>query len=247
MSVTLAPRTPSLAWATRAQHESALATRWHRGAVSDEEPSADGTFPGPPVGAWLPPSVTTAATEAQRAGGATAWECLSLLFAGPWWRVAALEHLWAPWSPDLDALALVVERYGVPSELHQRDAARLSRLTVVLPEVRPARGSAQAARAIARALDTDEMERIAAPPRPGPEIFICRSGAGWGSQPPTVGGLRLSGGLVVATPARSPRPEVVAALDVLTDGLPRVAMRLLPVWITPCLPAPAENGAGSTP
>ena len=250
MSARLALQEPSLAWASAAQAGQLQGLGWAESRSADDllasrGPDGDTRFATPPVTTWLPPSVALDAARADALGQVSAWEALSLILARGWWWVASAEHLWSSYSPSVAAQARSVERFGVSAEHHRGDPERLAHLVAALPRWASTRGQLDGVRLICNALKDPSVSRLERGPVASVQL-VCRSSQSWAGRPPRIGQLSIQAGRVVAADPREPRVDELT-LNAGAEALPRLALRLLPVWTTLRLAPPSSRAPNPEP
>lgn len=250
MSDLMTLRMPDLEWAVRTAEGQLTSLDWVETSLDPEAPSFRQTSEAEPptfrqrsYGAFLPLHVVEAHRAAQRNGRPTAWDGLILLYARPEWAVAARATLWAPYSPFPQVLTRLAESFGIGSELHEYDGARLARLAAILPSLHASRGHLDTAREILVAVDLDgAFDEVWGQGTPAPdhvlrnEIMTCHSADWWEARQPanTAPTYRISDGLVRFQPTTRPtyplrREDVLVAMDP-TKPPAMSPFRLLPAW-----------------
>ena len=277
MSADLATRTPILEWAHRSANGQVDGLSWVSTTLHpDFHPfrhfveGGEHKFRHRPFSRWQPPSLVESTMEAQAAGVPTAWEALHLVFARTEWLMAGREYLWTPQSPEPLLLSTLVETFGIEAALHRRSKDTLRRLTALLPNWHPYRGTVARAREVLRICGLEEQLESATtiaesgrlPKRPAleGEVMTCHVGSWWKlrRQPDSRCELRIQDGLLRFQPEADENKWVLRREDVLVEWnegatLPKEALRLLPAWSVvrlarrlPASPEPEAEAKGKS-
>jgi hypothetical protein len=226
-----------------------------------------------PYAAFLPPAMLEETAAAQARGEATLQECILLLFARFEWLILSRELLWTSLSPVPRLLAALVQAYGVGPEVHDHHEETLARLTALLPDWFPSRGTLAAARRVLACAELDGAARGATtrdeagatPPLLAGEVLACRSLSFWASRRvetarpdvtrpdptrPVVTDYRIAGGVVLFQ-TRSPqfelRREDVVVPHEVGGRVSGELVRLLPPWTVLRTVLTAERSPGAGP
>jgi len=205
-----------------------------------------------PYGFFLPTTLANASIAAQQRGEPTVLEGYLMLFSWVEWLVASKANLWAPNSPTPALLTVLVEAFGIGTEIHRNRPERLSSLAARLPTWYPHRGTPERARQILE--ETLGLElgvellhcdtHGAHPEGLSSEVFACRSAEWWarrsdggrGHLPTseTNSPMRIGGGLLRYQQEDDEsfglKHEDVAVSIEQGQDFPTVLLRVLPLW-----------------
>jgi hypothetical protein len=205
-----------------------------------------------PYGFFLPPTLANASIAAQKRGEPTVLEGYLMVFAWVEWLVASKALLWAPTTPTPALLSVLVEAFGIGTEIHRNSPERLSRLAARLPSWYAHRGTIERAKQILEEtvgldLGVDLLHCDTHGERPetlSSEVFACRSAEWWARRAESGAGhipssekkspMRIGDGLLRYQeegdePFGLTHEDIAVSIEKGRD-FPAVLLRVLPLW-----------------
>jgi hypothetical protein len=205
-----------------------------------------------PYGFFLPTTISNASIEAQKRGEPTVLEGYLMLFAWVEWLIASKSLLWAPTTPTPALLTVLVEAFGIGTEIHRSSPERLSRLAARLPSWYAHRGTTERSQQILEEtvgieLGVELLHRDTHGERPDvltSEVFACRSAEWWARRAESGSGhvqapeksspMRINDGLLRYQQESDDsfglsHEDVAVSIEKGRD-FPAVLLRVLPLW-----------------